>query len=395
MDTLTHQPPKYILPLIVVSQFAGTSVWFVGNAILPDIQRQMNLDSNALGNITSIVQFGFIAGTFIFALLALVDRFAPSKVFFVCSLLAALANVCVVWLAHDAFTLMLFRFLTGVFLAGIYPVGMKIAADWYEQSLGKSLGLLLGALVLGTAFPHLLKSNAWHLPWKEVIYATSIVCLAGGLCMLLLVPPGPYRKKGSAFHPRDLVYAFRSKDFSAAAIGYFGHMWELYAWWAFIPVLLQLHQQQAGAAHNVSLWSFIIIATGSIGCIAGGYISRRIGSAKVAFYALLGSGICCCISWLLIPAPEYLFIIFVLIWGFTISADSPQFSTLVAQTAPPATKGTALTFVVCIGFAITIAGIQCLGYVIHHHSGLFPFLALAPGPLIGVSVFYRLIKKMA
>jgi predicted MFS family arabinose efflux permease len=213
--------------------------------------------------------------------------------------------------------------------------------------------------------------------------------------MLLFVPTGPYRKKGAAFHPKALVTIFRSRDFSASAVGYFGHMWELYAWFAFIPVMLQLHQQHARDEHNIPLWSFILIGTGSIGCIAGGIISRKIGSAKVAFYALLSSGICCCLSWLFIPTNDTVFVIFALFWGLVITADSPQFSTLAAQTAPPENKGTALTFVVCIGFAITIAGIQCLSYFLHRYPTVYSFLILAPGPIIGVSVFYRLMKKMA
>lgn len=384
------QTKKYILPVIVFSQFAGTSLWFAGNAILPDIQHELQINTDA-GNITSAVQLGFIFGTLVFAVLAIADRFAPSKVFFACAIIAALANLGVEWWAKDVYSLMTLRFLTGFFLAGVYPVGMKISADWYQQGLGKALGYLLGALVLGTAFPHLLKGSAYHLPWRNIIYITSAVAIVGGLLVLLLVPVGPYRKKGAKFHPRALAHVFKSKDFRSAAGGYFGHMWELYAFWAFVPALLQLQQHHSGDTYNIPLWSFIIIAVGCIGCIAGGYISRKYGSAIVAFYALLVSGTCCALCWAFVQAGTSLFLPFMMIWGITVIADSPQYSALVATTAPAENKGTALTFVNCIGFAITIASIQCLNYFFHRYPSGLTFSMLVIGPVLGLAALYRLL----
>jgi MFS family permease len=381
---------NYILPLIVLSQFAGTSLWFAGNAILPDIQRELQISTDA-GNITSAVQFGFILGTLVFAILAIADRFAPSKVFFLSALMAATANAGVGWWARDIESLMTLRFLTGFFLAGVYPVGMKIAADWYQQGLGKALGYLLGALVLGTAFPHLLKGGNWHLPWKDIIYITSSVAVAGGLLVLLFIPPGPYRKKGTVFHPRALAHIFNSRDFRSAAGGYFGHMWELYAFWAFVPTLIQLQQQHARESYNIPLWSFAIIAVGCLGCVVGGYISRKYGSAIVAFYALLVSGICCALCWAFVQAGSWIFLPFMMIWGITVIADSPQYSALVASTAPAENKGTALTFVNCIGFAITIASIQCLNYLFHQFPYGTTFLILVIGPVAGLTALYRLV----
>lgn len=383
----------YILPLIVLSQFAGTSLWFAGNAILPDIQRELQLQGDALSYITSFVQLGFISGTLGFAILSIADSFHPSRVFFISSVLAALANVSMIWWAKDMYSLLLLRFATGFFLAGIYPVGMKIAADWYEQGLGKALGFLVGALVLGSAFPHLLKGSSYALPWKQVIYVTSLVAATGGLLMLLLVPVGPFRKRGTVFHPKALIHVFRSAQFRSAAGGYFGHMWELYTFWAFVPVLLQIHQQQTSASYNIPLWSFIIIGIGSLSCVAGGYISRNTGSAKVAFYALVSSGICCCVYPFFLQSGQGLFLLFMLVWGIAVIADSPQFSALVAQTAPPENKGTALTFVTCIGFAITIVSIQLLGFLFHRYQSAYTFLLLIPGPVIGLRLLYRLIRK--
>src|SRR5205085_5624613 len=186
--------PTYILPLIILSQFAGTSLWFVGNAILPDIQKGLGLQNNALGNITSVVQFGFIAGTFLFAVFSFADRFNSAKLFFISSVIGAVANISIIWLAKDIIALYVLRFVTGFFLAAIYPVGMKIAADWYEKGLGKALGFLVGALVLGTAFPHLLKSNVYSLPWKQVLIFTSAFAFIGGLLILFFVSDGPYRR---------------------------------------------------------------------------------------------------------------------------------------------------------------------------------------------------------
>jgi MFS family permease len=385
--------PAHILPLIIISQFAGTSLWFVGNAILPDIQQELNIESSALGNITSVVQFGFIAGTLLFAVFSIADRFASSKVFFISSLIAAIANVSIIWLAKSITTLFVLRFITGFFLAGIYPVGMKIASDWYEKGLGKALGYLVGALVLGTAFPHLLKSSLYALPWKQVLIFTSVFAAIGGLLILLFVGDGPFRKPASRFQPSAIFQVFRSPDFRSAAFGYFGHMWELYTFWAFTPAILSYYVS-LNHQINIPLWSFIIIAIGSLSCVAGGYISQKTGSSRVAFYALLCSGLCCLASFTFFELSFSFFIVMMLIWGVSVIADSPQFSTLVAQTAISEYKGTALTIVTCVGFAITIGSIQLINHAFNNWANTNTvFLLLAPGPLIGLAFLFRLAKN--
>ena len=387
---MTQKRPAYILPVIVVSQFAGTSLWFAGNAVLPDIQQALHLTATGPGAITTAVQLGFIAGTFIFALLNIADRFPPARVFFICSLAGAAANAGTGWLTTGFVSLMGFRFLTGFFLAGIYPIGMKIAADWYEQGLGKALGLLVGALVFGTAFPHLLKGSTHHFSWQAVIAGTSFIAAAGGLLIWLLVPNGPYRRQGASFHPGAIAKIFRSANFRAVATGYFGHMWELYAFWAFVPVLLALHAQSKGVQHDIPLWSFLTIGIGGVGCIVGGYLSQKLGNTRIAFYSLLASGICCCGSYLMVQAATPLFFFFLLVWGITVTPDSPQFSTLVARTAPMENKGTALTLVTSIGFAISIASIELVGYLFHHFNNPLIFTVLCLGPIIGVKAMYRI-----
>ena len=388
---ITERRP-YILPIIVLSQFAGTSLWFAGNAILPDIQHDLSADGNTIGNITAVVQFGFIAGTLAFALFAVADRFDPSKVFFVSSTLAAISNLAIIWFATNTTSLFVLRFITGFFLAGIYPVGMKIASDWYEKGLGKALGYLVGALVVGTAFPHLLKSDLYNLPWKEVMVFTSCFAFIGGLMIVLFVGDGPYRKPATHFQGSAMFRVFRSPNFRSAAFGYFGHMWELYTFWAFVPVMLSFHADHR--ITNIPLWSFIIIAIGGVSCVIGGYVSQKIGSARVAFYSLLCSGICCLASFSFFHLPLPLFILLMLVWGFFVIADSPQFSALVSQTAVPQYRGTALTIVTSIGFAITIGSVQVLNHAYDTWTKTNAvFLLLTPGPVLGLLFLFRLSKQ--
>ena len=238
--------PARILPVIVASQFAGTSLWFAGNAVVGDLQEKWGLAADAVGHTASAVQAGFICGTLVFAFLSLSDRYSPRKLFFVCSLLGAAANLGVHVADGGLDALLASRFLTGFFLAGVYPVGMRIAAGWYRSGLGHAIGLLVGALVLGTAFPHALKAAGHALPWEAITIAVSMIAAAGGALMLWLVPDGPYVTTAARFDPRALAKIFRSRAFRASAFGYFGHMWELYAFWAFVPVVLAAYAQTVG-----------------------------------------------------------------------------------------------------------------------------------------------------
>ena len=382
--------PGRILPVIVVSQFAGTSLWFAGNAVIGDLEREWGLGPGTVGHATSAVQAGFIAGTLLFAVLAVSDRYSPRKVFFACSILGALANAGL-YFGEGFSTLLASRFLTGFFLAGIYPVGMRIAAGWYRSDLGHAIGLLVGALVLGTAFPHLLKGLGHALPWDAVSVAVSAIAAAGGVLMLWLVPDGPYLATGAKFDPRALAVIFRSREFRASAFGYFGHMWELYAFWAFIPFALALHAANAGGELDVSLWTSGIIAAGALGCAGGGLVSLKIGSARVAAVQLFVSGLCCAVSPIAFQAPTPLFLAFMLLWGIAVVGDSPQFSTLNAQSAPRALVGSALTIANCIGFAITIASIQLLN-VFADRLGAALFVPLVLGPVFGLASMLPLLR---
>lgn len=372
--------PSYLLPTIIFAQFAGTSLWFAGNAVLPDLQQAFGLSPEALGWITSSVQLGFISGTLVFAFLLIADRFSPSKVFFLSAIFGAFFNSCIFWLAESFESILLFRFLTGFCLAGIYPIGMKISADWYEKGLGKALGYLVGALVLGTAFPHLVKALSGNLPWAYVLLTVSVLAALGGLSILLLVPDGPYRKPGTKFDPIAIYKIFGVKAFRSAAFGYFGHMWELYAFWAFVPVLVS---DFMFPPDTTSVWSFLIIAAGTPGCILGGYYSLKVGSKKVAFLMLLSSGLIAMFYPVIVLSnPPAIALIFLLLWGFTVVGDSPQFSTLVAQTAPKAFTGSALTIVNALGFTITIFSIELIN-AYQKYNELAVWILLL-GPVFGL-----------
>ena len=381
--------PRRILPVIVLAQFAGTALWFAGNAVIGDLQRELGLPEAALGYVTSAVQLGFIAGTLVFAFFALTDVYSPRLVYFACSLAGAAANAAATALAADLASLLAWRFAAGFFLAGIYPVGMKIASGWFQRDLGKALGFSIGALVLGTAFPHLLKGLGQALPWEAVLLGTSALAVCGALAMFGLVPDGPHVARGAKFDPKALAALFRAPRFRASAFGYFGHMWELYAFWAFVPVVIAA---QAAAPLNVSLWTFLVIAAGTLGCVAGGLVSMRAGSAPVAFAQLLASGVCCALSPLLFYAPTSAYLAFVLFWGVAVAGDSPQFSALNAANAPPGLVGSALTIVNCIGFSLTIPSIELLNWAAPRMGAQWLFLLLVPGPVLGLAALRPLLR---
>jgi len=384
------KPKSYILPLLIIAQFACTSLWFAGNAILDDIAIKTGLGPEVISYVLSSVQFGFIIGTLLFAFLMIADRFSPSKVFFICAILGALCNLSLLAPVLSKTHLIFARFGTGFFLAGIYPIGMKIAADYYENRLGKALGLLVGALVLGTAFPYLIGALGLEGISTIILTSTTLLAILGGILVITFIPNGPYRKKSSILQIKAGLQLFKIPKFRKAALGYFGHMWELYAFWAFTPLALLEYSSINTIKIPISLWVFIIIALGAVSCGLGGYISEKIGSKKVAFTALLISGTFCMFSPLLFSLPTYLFLLGWSLWGMAVTADSPQFSTLIANAAPQKLVGTGLTLINCIGYAISIVSIQLLTIVALQIQTKLIFLFLGIGPLIGILF---LIKK--
>ena len=386
--------PRRILPLIVLSQFAGTSLWFAVNAVMPDLQQAWGLPATAVGTLTSAVQLGFVAGTLVFALLMVVDRFSPSRVFMACALLGALANAATVWVDGSLSLLVGLRFAVGFLLAGIYPVGMKIAASWYRQGLGAAMGVLIGALVLGTALPHGLRALVGEgsgslLPsWQSVVLGVSLLAALGGLVTGFFVPESPWLQRGARITPAALRLIWSDRKLRASVFGYFGHMWELYTYFVLVPLIVGL--RLAGSAQSAA--SFFIIGAGFIGCVGGGLLVRRWGSARVAQVQLSISGACCLLAPLMLLAPDVIFLAWLLLWGLTVSGDSPQFSTLTAQNAPPAVVGSVLTFVNCIGFAISVLSIEIFVAALPKVplAVLLPLLGL--GPIAGLWMFRPLSR---
>ena len=386
--------PARILPVIVLSQFAGTSLWFAVNAVMPDLQRQWGLPPEAVGLLTSSVQLGFVVGTLVFALAMVADRFAPPRVFLACSLAGAAANATALLADGNLTALVASRFAVGFLLAGIYPVGMKIAASWYRERLGAVMGVLIGALVLGTGLPHGLRALAGEggslrPAWEWVVIGVSLLAALGGVATALLVPVNPQAPRGARISPRALGVVWHDRRLRASVFGYFGHMWELYAFIVLAPLICSA--RFVGTA--VSAAAFWAIAAGFAGCVGGGLLVRRFGSARVAWLQLATSAACCLVSPWMLDAPLAMFTGWLLVWGATVAGDSPQFSTLTAQNAPPAVVGSVLTFTNCIGFAISIVSIE----LFVRASGAWPLSQVLPwlalGPVLGLWMLRPLLAQ--
>jgi MFS family permease len=373
--------PKRILPILVLAQFAGTSLWFAINAVMPDLQQQMGWPSSAVGRLTSALQLGFIVGTLVFALLAIADRFSSRRVFLSCALAGALCTLGALLHIESFNELLLWRAATGFFLAGIYPVGMKIASQWFPEGLGVALGWLVGALVLGSASAHGIRALAVELHWSTVMVSVAVLAAAGGLILFMAIPEPP----ASAATAKKLEWQALASMWTdwrvrASVLGYFGHMWELYTLWVLVPLILatQLDGQ------SLSFAAFGVLGIGAFGCIGGGWLAKRWGSAQVATLQLSLSGMCCLLAPWLMSAPLFWFLLWLAVWGLTAAGDSPQFSTLTASNAPKHAVGSVLTLTNCIGFAISIVSIELFTSLAQAQqlASLLPWLGI--GPLVGI-----------
>ena len=332
--------PKRILPTLVLAQFAGTSLWFAVNAVMPDLQQQMGWPASAVGRLTSALQLGFIVGTLVFALLAIADRFSARRVFLFCALAGALCTLGAMMRIASFTELLLWRAATGFFLAGIYPVGMKIASQWFPKGLGVALGWLVGALVLGSASAHGIRALSVELPWSTVMISVALLAAAGGLLLFMVIPEPPnYSANTKKLEMHALATIWTDWRVRASVLGYFGHMWELYTFWVLVPLILAT--QLSGQA--LSFAAFGVLGIGAVGCIGGGWLAKRWGSARVATLQLSMSGMCCLLAPWLLSAPLIWFLLWLAVWGITAAGDSPQFSTLTASNAPKHAVGSVLT----------------------------------------------------
>lgn len=379
-----------ILFFIVIAQFCCTSLWFAGNAVLPNLISVFNLPDSALSLLTSAVQFGFVIGTLVFAFTGWSDRYESKQVFFVCAILGATSNFLLLYLVHSLYSLILFRFFTGFFLAGIYPVGIKLAAQHFGLQLGKAMGFLVGALVLGTAFPHFIGWVTVSISWKWVLFVTGILSAFGGILIYVGLPQVEKMNKG-LFQPQRIFEIFTVTSVRNPAFAYFGHMWELYTFWAFLPVILFWYFEKNNLPFlQVPMYSFLIISIGSLSCVVAGIIAQSKKKVDIAKFALIVSGLCCLLSPLvLFYAPFALFIAFLMIWGASVIADSPMLSALVAENADSAAKGSIITLVNSIGFSLTIVSIIFTSFLKSILPLYFVLFFLAVGPFFGLYFLYK------
>ncbi len=390
---MTHPPsaaPRRLLPVLVLAQLAGTSPWFAVNAVMADLQQAFGWPAAAVGTLTGAVQLGFIAGALVFALASIADRFSARRVFLLSALASAGCSQAALASAASFEALWAWRFATGFCLAGIYPVGMKIAAQWFPRGLGPALGLLIGALVLGSASPYALRALSAGGHWTVVFHGVALASAVAGIGLVLLIPEPPHAPgRVVGLRLAALWAAAADRRVRASVLGYFGHMVELYTMWVLVPLVLAT--RLSGAA--LSWVAFLVLGAGAFGCVAGGYAARRFGSARVAGVQLATSGLCCLAGAVAIDAPAALFYGWLLLWGITVAGDSPQFSALTAGNAPPALVGSVLTLSNSIGFAISVASIELFVRLAQQHAlpALLPWLAV--GPLLGVIALRPLLTR--
>ncbi|MEP6818841.1 MAG: MFS transporter, partial [bacterium] len=364
--------------------------WFSASAVVPALRVEWQLSDSSAGWLTIAVQLGFVCGTLLSAFLNLPDVLRVRYLFAVSALAGALSNAAFGAYAHNAQTGIALRFLTGMFLAGVYPPGMKIMATWFQRSRGMALGVLVGALTLGKASPYLV--NALGSPnWRQNIFFVSLLAIAGGLIVLLFVGDGPHALPAAKFDWRQATGVFRNRGVRLASFGYFGHMWELYAMWVWIPVMIRasfLASKESPVLAEVA--SFLVIGCGAAGCVVAGLVADRVGRTIVTSWAMAISGSCCLLIGFLFGGNPFLLLLVAAIWGATVVADSAQFSACVTELGDPQYVGTALTMQTSVGFLLTTISIELIPYFVRAVGWRYAFATLAPGPLLGVFAMLRL-----
>ncbi|WP_153147331.1 MFS transporter [Dechloromonas sp. H13] len=387
---------KNPVPVIVLAQLFGTSLWFSANSAADDLVRTWGIAPADIGTLTNAVQLGFILGTLTFAVSGLADRYAASRIFAVCAVLGALGNAAFALLATGMAAGIPLRFAVGFCLAGVYPLGMKLVVSWVPERAGAALAQLVGMLTLGTALPHGIRLAGAGWSWQATILVSSALALLAA-AMIFRLGDGPHLRRRHDAPPLRLgrvFYAFSVREFRASALGYFGHQWELYAFWTLVPALVLLSGLAMPGSTTLSGLSFAIIGIGALGCLFGGWWSQRIGSARVAATALALSALCCAVFPLAAGWPAWVRLALLLVWGASVVADSPHFSALSARACAPEIVGSALAFQNSIGFAITMLSIQ-LGTAWIGDWGASIAWLLLPGPLLGLLGLYPLWRRPA
>ena len=370
--------------LIAFAQLLGTSLWFSANSAANDLSQHWGIGALEIGWLTNAVQLGFIVGTLSIALSGLADRFPASRIFAVSALLGALSNAAFALLAQGLDTALPLRFAVGLALAGVYPLGMKLVVSWVPQQAGAALAWLVGMLTLGSSLPHGVRFLGANAPWQATILVSSVLAVCAAVIIWRL-GDGPHLQRRANAPPLRLgrvLYAFTLPDFRASAFGYFGHQWELYAFWTLVPSLLVLAEIAPAGSPALAGWAFAIIGLGAVGCVGGGYLSQRWGSARVAALALAISALCCAIYPLSTTWGNSLKLLLFFVWGASVVADSPHFSALSARACPAEMVGSVLAFQNALGFAITMISIQLGSRYVASWGQDISWLLL-PGPILG------------
>jgi MFS family permease len=378
------------LALLATAELLGMSVWFAGTAVAPALRARLLLSGGESAWLTSAVQLGFVAGTLMAALLNLPDILSLRWYVACSATLAAIANAALIP-AGSFTTAIAGRMITGMALAGVYPPAMKMAATWFRAERGLAIGAIVGALTAGKAIPYLLEGSG-HLPFVAVVAVPSGAALVAAVIVATWFRDGPHAFPARPFSWGLIGSVARDPELRRVTGGYLGHMWELYAFWAWIPSFLAASFAVRGDTGGAGLWPFASVAIGAIGCVWGGRAADRIGRVPVVRVALITSGACCLLSALAYGGPPWLLIAICLVWGVAVIADSAQFSALVTELAPTHAVGTALTLQTSLGFLLTTASIQLVPVLAAHTGWQWAMVVLALGPVAGLASV-RAIKR--